>query len=148
MTAPSAESILHVIEVQAVLEGYVARRAAELLNDADLDEIEAQLDEADRLMHAGKVDQCLQLGVRFHELLARPLGNPRLSAEIATLTQHVDRVRPLVWRKDRAPLAESAKQHRAILKALRARDAQKAEKLMFHHTQWFEKELAEALTHL
>ncbi len=146
VTVPSAESILHIIEMEAVLEGYVARRAAELLTDAELADIEKLLDDADLLVQQGKVAACLQLGVRFHELLAKPLANPRLSAEISALTQHVDRVRPLVWRKDRAPIAESAEQHRAVFNALRARDAASAERLMFHHTLWYEKELSDALT--
>ncbi len=148
VTVPSAESILHVIEIQAVLESYVARRAAELLTDADLNAIEQLLNEADEQICANNAEQAHLLGAGFHGRLAQPLANPRLCAEIVALTQHVDRVRPLIWRKDRAPIEESAKQHRAIFKALRARDADKAGQLMFDHTVWFEKELSVALLHL
>jgi DNA-binding GntR family transcriptional regulator len=148
VTVPSAESILQTIEVQAVLESYIARRATELATPAQLREIVALLDEAEASLKRGDEDGSRRIGLRFHETLAEIAGNPRMRAEIALLEEHVARVRPLVWSKGAAPADKSAGQHRAIYNAMRRRDAEAAGQLMFDHTVWFEKELSSALRHL
>jgi DNA-binding GntR family transcriptional regulator len=148
VTVPSAEAIMQTIEIQAVLEGYIAQRATELATTKQLSAIEALLDEADTMIEAGDEEGSRQVGLRFHELLAEMAGNPRMRAEIALLEQHVARVRPLIWQKGAAPADESARQHRAIFNAMRRRNAERARQLMFDHTVWFEKELSTALRHV
>ena len=73
------------------------------------------------------------------------MGNQRLRALVEQIEENVKRVRPLLWHRGEAPVEQSAQQHRAILNAIKERDAAKAEELMFHHTVWFEEELATAL---
>jgi DNA-binding GntR family transcriptional regulator len=148
VTVPSAEAILQTIEIQAVLEAYIAQRAAELATTKQLSVIEDLLDEAEDKLKRGDEDSSRQIGLRFHEMLAEIAGNPRMRAEIALLEQHVARVRPLIWQKGAAPADESARQHRAIFNAMRKRNADKARQLMFDHTVWFEKELSMALRHV
>lgn len=148
VTVPSAESILQTIEVQAVLEAYIARRAAELATPAQLREIASILDEAEANLRRGDEDGSRHIGLRFHEKLAEIAGNPRMRAEVVLLEEHVTRVRPLVWDKGAAPADKSASQHRLIFNAMRRRDAEQAGQLMFDHTVWFEKELSVALRHI
>lgn len=145
VAALSVQAIMELIEIQGVLEGYVARRAAELFCEADLQQAQALLDEADEAMHAGEHQRSRVLGVKFHNFLAEKVGNQRLRATIEQLEEQVKRIRPLIWHKGEAPIEQSAQHHRAVLKALQARDGANAEKLMFHHTVWFEEELATTL---
>jgi len=145
VTAPSTKTIMEQIEIQGILEGYVVRRATELFSEADIAYLEAILDEADAAMQAGNHPYSRQLGVKFHKYLAEKVGNQRLQATIGQIEEHVKRVRPLIWHKGEAPIEQSAQHHRQVLEAIKARDAAKAEKLMFHHTVWFEEELATAL---
>ncbi len=145
VTAPSVQAIMELIEIQGVLEGYVARRAAEQFSEADLQYAQAVLDEADQALQAGDHPRSRQLGVKFHNLLAEKVGNQRLRATIEQLEEHVRRIRPLIWHKGEAPIEQSAQHHRAVLEAIQSRDGLKAEKLMFHHTVWFEEELAATL---
>lgn len=145
VTAPSAQTILELIEVQGVLEGYVVRKASESLSDVDIQQLEAILDEADQAVQAGDPMRSRQLGDKFHELLAEKAGNQRLQATIEQIAEHVKRIRPLIWRQGEAPVEQSAQHHRQILEAIKERNAAKAEDLMYHHTVWFEEELAATL---
>jgi DNA-binding GntR family transcriptional regulator len=145
VTAPSVQTILELIEVQGVLEGYVVRKVTDLLSEADLQHLEAILAEADQAFQADEAARCRELGNQFHDYLAEKAGNQRLQATIEQITEHVKRVRPLIWRQGEAPLEQSLQHHRHIFAAIKARNATKAEELMFHHTLWFEEELAATL---
>ena len=76
------------------------------------------------------------------------MGNQRIGSQIIQLREHMDRVRPLVWKVTHAPVEESARQHRQILKAIADQDPMEAERLMMKHTLWFEAELSAALEHV
>jgi DNA-binding GntR family transcriptional regulator len=145
---PSADVILEVIEVQAALESYVVRRAAPLLKEKDYEAIEQLLTEAETAIAQHNLEQAHSLGELFHRYLANQVGNRKLSNQIQQLQEHVDRIRPLIWHQAIVPVEISAQQHRQIFAALRTGDVAKAEELMFHHTTWFEKELAAILKEL
>jgi len=145
VTAPSARAILDLVETQAVLEAYIARRATEIFSDADIQHAEAILNEAEEAMQAGDHKYSRHLGTEFHAFLAKKVGNQHMRTTIEQLEDHVDRIRPLLWNQGKAPIEKSTLQHRQILSAIKERNAAKAEKLMFHHLVWFEEELAATL---
>ncbi|NPV77539.1 MAG: GntR family transcriptional regulator [Anaerolineae bacterium] len=142
--APSLKDILEVIEFQMVLEGYIARRAAELLSDEDIAEADAILNKSEVALRNGDEDQCRAWGAKFHIFLAQKVGNKQINATIEQLQDRVDRVRYLIFQQGKAPVETSAQQHRAVWRAIQERDAARAEELMFHHITWFEKLLTES----
>ena len=148
VTAPSEADLLEVIEMQAILEAHVARRAAERLTDQELRELEALLHKSDLLLQQQDEAGRRVLSKEFHGRLADSVGNSRLTQQIRTYEEHIERVRPLVWQLGDAPPEESSRQHWQIFRALQARDAAEVEQLMFHHTVWYEKELAAAVKYL
>ncbi|GAB4213483.1 MAG: GntR family transcriptional regulator [Synechococcales cyanobacterium] len=148
VTVPSVAKVMEVIEMQAVLEGYVVRKATSLLTTADLEQLEALLTTAEQVLAQGSLDLCYQLGNQFHDTLAEKVGNQRIAQQIIQLREHVDRVRPLIWKVTQAPVAVSAHQHRLIFRAICDRDPSHAEELMMNHTLWFESELVDALEHV
>jgi len=145
VTVPSVKQVIDVIEMQAVLEGYVARRAAEMLLDQDVQELSDILTRAEEALDRQEFDLSAQIGDQFHDTLARKVGNQRIAAQIIQLREHMDRVRPLVWKVAKAPVAESTRQHRQIWVAIADRKPLDAEQLMMKHTSWFEAELAMVL---
>jgi len=145
---PSADAILEVIEMQAALECYVVRRAAPLLNRDDYDALEHLLNQAEVVIANHELEQAQLLGESFHQYLADKLKNRRLRAQIEQLQEHVDRIRPLIWHHAIVPVEISAEQHREIFNALKMGNTVQAEDLMFHHTTWFEQELAAVLKEL
>lgn len=148
VTVPSAQVILEVIEVQAALEGYVVRRAVPLLTEEDYQAMEALLSQADQAIAQQQSNHARALGDAFHAFLWDKVGNRKLKAQIQQMQEHTDRIRPIIWHHAIVPLETSAQQHREILQALRHRDALEAEDLMFYHTVWYEKELANVLRDL
>jgi DNA-binding GntR family transcriptional regulator len=148
VTVPSAKMILEVIEVQAALEGYLARRVAALLTSEDIQQLEAILAKADATITTGEESKGQILGQQFHDYLADKVGNRKLKAEIDQLQEHIDRVRPMIWHHAIVPIKNSAAQHWDILNALKAGNAFRAEELMVYHTMWYEKELAAVLQSL
>lgn len=147
VTVPSADRVLQIAEVQAVLEAYVARRAAETFTDEDIVRAEKILDEMKETMLLGGREQARLVGVKFHRFLAEKTGNQYLNTTICELEQTVSRVTQLIWHGD-APIEKSHQQHQEILNAIKERDAARAERLMFQHTTWYEEELKVALRHL
>lgn len=148
VTVPSAKTILELIEIQGVLEGYIARRAAELFSEADIQSAEAILNEAEEAIQVGDHQYGRLLGEKFHAFLAEKVANQRLQTTIEQLEEHVRRVRPLIWHQGEAPIEQSAEHHRKILNAIKEGNAVQAEKLMFHHTVWFEEELTVTLRYM
>ncbi|MEN9261750.1 MAG: GntR family transcriptional regulator [Thermostichus sp. HHBFW_bins_43] len=148
VTVPSVQKVMEVIEMQAVLEGYVVRRATDLLSESELEQLASLLDQADQALQEGSLDLSSKLGDQFHDTLAAKAGNRRIANQIVQLREHMDRVRPLLWKVAKAPVEESARQHRQIFQAICQRDPLEAERLMMKHTLWFEAELATALEHL
>ena len=148
VVAPSAKSIMDMLELQMVLEGYVAYRAAELITDDDVLHLEKLLNTSEKYFSQGDYEQSRTVGDSFHKYIAKLLGNNRIQATIEQIQAHVDRVRPLIWHAGVAPLEESTKQHREILNAIKERDPIKAQKLMQRHTIWFEEILEPTLRNL
>ena len=134
--AERARALEDVLEVRAVLEPLSARRAAERATDRDRRELE-EIVAAD----AGTVEEYTLLDTRFHVAVARAGGN-RLLLEL------VERSREdfFAWANDlwfridlralddvRDELNESIAQHRPIVAAIAAGDADAAERLMRAH---------------
>ncbi|NJL98986.1 MAG: GntR family transcriptional regulator [Synechococcaceae cyanobacterium SM2_3_2] len=148
VTVPSVQQVMEVIEMQAVLESYVVRQAISQVTDLELELLSQILTQAEAALAQGDLDLSIDLGNQFHDTLAIRAGNQRIGSQIIQLRQHMDRVRPLIWKVTQAPVEESARQHRQILKAVVDRDSMEAERLMMKHTLWFEAELAAALEHV
>ena len=139
----------HMFEVRLILESYLAALAAERGKEEhhtalaeEVAEIFDSVDNpADFLIH----------DVLFHRILAQASGNPILAALMETITSALyDKRRKTVERS--TDLRESAKMHRKIYRAIRARDPVKARKLMEQHlrmartAQGLERRMAQKTT--
>lgn len=144
VNVPSSKDIFEVIEMQMILEGYVARKAAEKMSDADIAKADNILQESEKAMELGDEDLCRQLGAKFHNFISQFVENKQIVHTITQLQDQVDRVRFLVFHEGKAPVKTSAQQHRAIFNAIKERNPIKAEELMFHHITWFEKLLVDS----
>ncbi|MDG4857173.1 FadR/GntR family transcriptional regulator [Streptomyces sp. T-3] len=125
-----------ILQVREVLEEGLIRRVAETATDpelADLEEIVARMEEEAR---AGRPFP--QLDRAFHETLYRSLGNalvPQLLAAFWNVFHSVAGVRG--WDQDPSPMV-TARRHRDILTALRARDVEQAQRAMADHFRGIE----------
>ncbi|MGI6876297.1 GntR family transcriptional regulator [Amycolatopsis sp. 3B14] len=139
-------AVQDLAEVEVALRGMVARFAARHATEEQLDRLDAILDDADDLLiviqqrHQAGEDISRQLGrlldtmQRFNEVVESCAGNP-------VLVRLLDQTRVFSWAERRTKLIDRINQdetfgldryssHRALVRALRARDSAAAEALV------------------
>lgn len=121
-------SLLDFFHVRRILEAEAAAQAAHRLTHEQLDELQALVDEAERLASDAPVDYELMIknDQRFHALITEAAGNPVLAAVAESMSGATVRAR--TWRgltEDDAA-AGTVREHREILAALRQRDSERA----------------------
>ena len=130
----SIEDILEIYQVRTPLECMAARIAAETIDEGGLAAL-ARLVDAE----AGRPDpraarESLRVSAEFHRLIIACVRNRRLEALVTQLQSQVHRVR-MLWPSTVARLEDTWKEHVDLLAALRARDADGAERLMRLHLE-------------
>ena len=132
-----------ILQVREVLEEGLIRRVATTLSEAELDRLEAVVA---RMEEAGEEGRSFpELDREFHELLYGSLGNalvPQLLGAFWTVFRRVARAHD--WPDATTP-SLTARRHRAIVTALRSRDADHAERAMTDHFRDIEARAAREL---
>ena len=125
--------ILAMITVWAALESMAARLATAAASDAELAGLHALVDSFSADEVALKMGEYSDANIRFHQAIIA-LGKCRLIGEITDgLFFHVRAIRQrTILEQDRAK--RSVVDHREIVAALEARDADRAERLVREHT--------------
>jgi DNA-binding GntR family transcriptional regulator len=129
VTSLSADEIREIYEIRAILETAAIRDATPRLESSQINRAEAILDAAEAAIDGaawGSHD------VDFHQLIYHLEGRPRLRELIEGLLRRVDRY----WLSHGLMLkhrAEFEAEHRALLGAIRARNANAAAELLQRH---------------
>jgi DNA-binding FadR family transcriptional regulator len=131
-----AAGVAHVQNVRRILESEAAALAASRMSESELDEAEAILDTAGRLIAvAGNPDHeaILESDLDFHRVIARACGNPALEALIEAMASRT--VRGRLWRaiEVQGAVERTHAEHLAILAALRAGSTEGARIRMANH---------------
>jgi DNA-binding GntR family transcriptional regulator len=131
--------IAEMYEFREMLEVHAARHAAERISDAGLTEIRdvmerlAEYEKQENLSLEQLRDE-VHLGLKIHEIIARQCGNDFVCE---ALLQVYDRLRLLTWIDvlwfDKWNLTRQ--EHRALVEAVTAHDAEKAAEAARHHVQ-------------
>lgn len=121
--------------VRRVLEAEAAFRAATRITDEELAEAEGILAAIDEVIDAGTAEHesLMEVDIAFHRVVSRASGNPVLDSLVQALSGRT--VRDRLWRAMAEEGAERAThaEHRAVLEALRRRDADGARIRMASH---------------
>jgi DNA-binding GntR family transcriptional regulator len=118
--------------IRAVLEGFAARLFAEKAADGALERLEASLESVVRAYKSGDANRVLAAKNTFYAALFDGAGSDTLSSMLGTLHARIWRWRALgLTHPDRSQnrSSESIANLRAVLAAIRARDADAAERL-------------------
>jgi DNA-binding FadR family transcriptional regulator len=121
-------ALLDIVEVRALLESGLIRRAALELRPEDLDRLRAELDGLAADGDAGRAGH----DRRFHELLYEPLGNA-LALQLIALFWDVYRQLETDMAKPRTDHEHVVGQHRQVLEALESRDPDAAAARIAEH---------------
>ncbi len=124
-------ALAEILQVREVLEEGLIRRVAATVTEGELDRLESVVSRMEAAGRAGRAFP--DLDREFHELLYASLGNdlvPQLLAAFWTVFRRVSGVR---GRSDDPSPALTARWHRDIVAALRARDVEEAQRAMAVH---------------
>ncbi|MFB8772678.1 FadR/GntR family transcriptional regulator [Streptomyces broussonetiae] len=136
------DTVLEFLGVRRILEPAATALAASRITVAGLDALEQQLD---ALGAAPSVEQLVACDLEFHRAIGQASGNSVLSSLLDGLSGPTTRAR--VWRglTQRDAVSRTLHEHRAILAALRDRDAEAARSWATVHIASVEQWLRSAL---
>jgi DNA-binding FadR family transcriptional regulator len=122
-----------VIETRIFIEPILARLAASRASQRDIEAMERSLED---FKNAGSPENFQRMDRNWHLQLAQAGGNGLLAGFLKSTHAHTDpniwsRLRNLYMTTDR--MAQAVEEHRAVLNAIRSRDADKAEDAMRKH---------------
>ena len=132
VTGITEKDVKDIYMIRSLLEGLCARWATEHITPEQMDEMEENVYLAE--FHAGKghLDQLAQLDNRFHDILYEACDSKILEHQLKAFHQYVLRVRKKTLASvNRGP--KSNEEHKQILEAIKAGDADLAEDLANRH---------------
>lgn len=134
VTLIDAQELEHLFEVEAGIESFAISLASQRMTHTEIKRIEALQERMERLQDSGDLDAYFELNQRVHAMIVAGARNPVLDETHGRLLGRLERARYAAlgrsgrWR-------ESAREHREILEALKARDSERAQKLILSHVQ-------------
>jgi DNA-binding GntR family transcriptional regulator len=132
VTGITDKDIFDIYEIRSYLEGLCAKWACHNITKQQLEELEEITYLSDFHIQKGHWEQIFELDNRFHLLLYEACGSKVLKHILSDYHHYVERVRKnTLSSKERA--GEAAKEHRAILDAVKSQDEELAEKLANEH---------------
>ena len=128
------DDILEIYQIRTPLECMTARIAAKNMSETQLAELE-RLTEAELSQEATRsVQRSLARSMEFRDIVNSCANNNRLQALLKQLQSQTHRARAL-WPSTLSRLSETWREHAQLLKALKARDPDAAERLTRVHLE-------------
>jgi DNA-binding GntR family transcriptional regulator len=114
------------------LEGYAARLAAVKHNAQELKSLEKKIEEFQKALDLKKMDLLPAINTEFHDLLYGLSKSPKLISMINGLRDQIYRYREMILKEPKFA-STSNLDHRRMLKYIRKRDAEGAERMVKDH---------------
>ncbi|MCP4168896.1 MAG: GntR family transcriptional regulator [Chloroflexi bacterium] len=133
----SVDDITEKYELRQILECYALQKSIPLFTDAELNDLERLLKDADDALARSDPAEFINLNRQFHHAFDCKYQNPRISAVLANLDEHVQRILLHEYRDQQTDLYASHKEHYMILAAVKERDVDAAVHLMERHLKRF-----------
>jgi len=130
----SQQDVEDIYAIRQLVEGLAARWAAERLSAADLKELQKTYELMEFYAQKHEVEEIAELDNKFHQMIYEAAGSKILYLTLRNLHQYVQiaRLKSLSMQNR---LALTLSEHRAILEAFEAKDADAAEKAMTEHVR-------------
>ncbi len=126
------DEAVEIYDLRAVMDELIGRRLAASITPEQLRKVRAIVDRMEAAARGGDVDGYHLLNLQFHDALVEFAGNRKLAAIYRKLVKEL----ALFRRRnldDRGVLPHSVAEHRQILKAIAAGDAEAAGRAMYEH---------------
>ncbi|MEA3336743.1 MAG: GntR family transcriptional regulator [Chloroflexota bacterium] len=128
----SVEGVLGAYELLSVIEGLAGRKAAETIDDQDLEDLENILTEMQEALDRQEYGVYYDCNYRFHSEISSWYQNEKAQEILHQLWNYTQRLRQQYPSSPRR-FANAMKEHRAMLAALRRHDGQQVESLLRQH---------------
>ena len=126
--------IEEIFLLRSVLEPLVLEMLFEKIDDGVIVELQDNLNQCQRFLQQGDIDQALRLSAEFHEIIYRVGASPKLRAILRGLGGDMLQNRYLAVQK-KGVLSDFIDHHRQMLDALIAKDKVLVEKTMRDHLE-------------
>jgi DNA-binding GntR family transcriptional regulator len=126
------DDIEETFGIRSVLEGYAARLAAVKHDAQELEDLENKIGEFQNALDRKKMNLLPKINTEFHDLLYSLSKSPKLINMINGLRDQIYRYRQMIL-KDRQFATTSNQDHKKMLKYIRKRDAEGAERIVREH---------------
>lgn len=132
VTGITVKDVKDIYAIRSLLEGLCARWATENISKEQMEEMEENIYLSE--FHAGKghAQQLTELDNRFHDILYGASNSKMLEHVLREFHEYVLRFRKMTLSDD-VRGAQSNEEHRKIMEAIRAHDAEEAERLANQH---------------
>ncbi|MDH3355077.1 MAG: GntR family transcriptional regulator [Chromatiales bacterium] len=134
----SLQELVEIYQIREALEGMAARLAAELMSDAELDQLQTLLDGE---LQANPND----INNDFHYAIVKAAQNNRLGHLLHDDLYHLMRMYRYQLGRESGRASSASKEHGLIMDALRDHDGEMAELLMRRHIRVSRKYIEEVI---
>lgn len=132
VTGITEKDVKDIYMIRSLLEGLCARWACEHITEAQMEEMEENIYLSKFHAQKGHLEQLAELDNRFHEILYEACNSKMLENQLRDFHEYVLRVRKKTLSNvNRGP--KSNEEHELLMEAIKAKDADKAEKLANMH---------------
>jgi phosphonate utilization transcriptional regulator len=126
------DEAVEIYDLRAVMDELIGRRLAASISADQLKQARALADQMEQAARRNDADAYHALNLQFHDALVEFTGNRKLAAVYRKLVKELALFRRRNF-NDRSVLPHSAAEHRQILKAIAAGDAELAGRSMYEH---------------
>ena len=128
----SKEDVEETFGIRAALESYAARLSALRHTPEDLAALERKIEEYQDHMLKSDIEALFRINTEFHDLLYTLSRSPKLIKMINDLRDQIYRYRRVILRVE-GMAKRSNEDHKAMLRYMKRRDADKVERLVKEH---------------
>lgn len=132
VTGITTKDVQDIYMIRSLLEGLCARWATEHITPDQMDEMEENVYLAEFHASKGHLDQMAELDNRFHDILYEACDSKMLEHLLKDFHAYVLRVRKKTLASEQRSNA-SNNEHRKIMEAIKAKDADTAEQVAHQH---------------
>ena len=126
------EDLVNIYKIRMRLEGLASREAAERISDGDKARLTELVDLSEFYLAKNDLERLKELDSEFHNIIYRASGNRLLEKTLSELHRNIISYRKMSLSVP-GRLERSVGEHREILKAIEAGDAERADSLTCAH---------------
>lgn len=130
---PTPEQANAVFEARQMIEPSITRRAIARASDAEISALAAHVQREHEAHHKGNRREAIRLSGQFHALLAQAAGNVIMARMMKEMITRTSLIIGIFGANDVTDCRDD--DHSQIVSAIRSRDADRAERLMYDHLE-------------